>query len=106
LGQKVKVQQQQNKKINIKNPAGAGMEHGTSCTQSGCVTTAPPSQLGVLIVVNLINNFDAMSQNVNKNSGAHIFKKINFFSVIQCIFTCMNNNIWQFLIFTGVGFTA
>jgi len=44
LDKKVKTQQQQqNKKSNIKTVAG--IEHGTSCTQSGCVTTAALSQL-------------------------------------------------------------
>ena len=45
-----------------------GMEPGTSCTPSGCVTTAPPSQLRVSIVVKLFNCFDAMGRNVNKQS--------------------------------------
>jgi len=45
LDKKVKTQQQQNKISNIKTLAGAGIEPGTSCIQSGCVTTAPPSQL-------------------------------------------------------------
>jgi len=45
-----------------------GIEPGTSCTQSGCVTTAPPSQLRVSIVDRLFNCFDAMDRNVNKQS--------------------------------------
>ena len=36
------------------------IEHGTSCTKSGCANTAPPSQLTVSIVVKLFNCFDAM----------------------------------------------
>jgi len=67
-----------------------GIEPGTSCTQGGCFTTAPPSQLRVVIVVKLFNCFDAMGRNVNKQSqicGKHIFNKFIF-----CyIFTCMNN---------------
>jgi len=31
-----------------------GIESGTSCTQSGCITTAPPSQLTVTIVFQAI----------------------------------------------------
>jgi len=63
---KVKTQPQQNKKSNIKTLVGAGIELGTSCTQSRCVTTAPPSQQRVLIVVQPFNCFDAMRRNVNK----------------------------------------
>jgi len=62
LDKKVKSQQQQNKKSNIKNSCWSrGFEPGTSCTQSGCVTTAPPSQLGVSIVVKLLNCFNNFS---------------------------------------------
>jgi len=81
FGQKVKTQQQQNKKSNIKTLAGPGIKPGTSCTQSGCVTTAPPSQLNVSIVYQLFNCCDAMSRNVNKQSricGPHIFNKFIF----------------------------
>jgi len=45
-----------------------GIEPGTSCTQSGYVTTRPPSQLRVSIVVKPFNFFDAMGRNVNKQS--------------------------------------
>ena len=72
------------KKSNIKTLPEPGIEPGTSCTQSGCVTTAPPSQLRVSIVIKLFNCFDAMGQNVNKQSricGPHIFNKF-IFSVI------------------------
>jgi len=61
-----------------------GIEPGTSCTKSGCVTTAPPSQLRVSIVVKLFTCFDVMGRNVNKQCricGPHIFNKL-FFSVI------------------------
>ena len=43
-----------------------------------------------------------MGRNVNKQiqvCGPDIFNEYMFF-------TCMNNYIWQFLIFTGVGFAA
>jgi len=66
-------------KIKHKNPLPEpGIEHGTSCTPSGCVTTTPPSQLNVSIVDKLFNCFDAMGRNVNKQSricGPHIFNK-------------------------------
>jgi len=106
LDKKVKTQQQQNKKSNIKPLPEPGIEPGTTCTQSGCVTTAPPSQLRVSIVVKLTNCFDAMDRNVNKQSqicGPDIFNKF-IFSVIS--FACMDNYIWQFLIYTGVDFAT
>jgi len=61
-----------------------GIEPGTSNTQSGCVTTAPQSQLKVSFVVRLFNCFDAMGRNVNEQSricGPDIFNKY-MFSVI------------------------
>ena len=73
-----------NKKSNIKPLQEPGIEPRTSCTQSGCVTTAPPSQLRVSIVVKLFNSFDAMGRNVNKQSqicGPDILNK-HIFSVI------------------------
>jgi len=45
-----------------------GIKPGTSCTQSGCVTTAPPSQLRVSIVVKSFNFFQAFSRNDIKQS--------------------------------------
>jgi len=75
-----------NKKSN-KNPCRSReLNPGTSRTQSGCVTTAPPSQLRVQlrvsIVVKLFNCFDAMGQNVNKVEFAgHTFSSNFFFSV-------------------------
>ena len=92
------------KKSNIKTEPE--IEPGTSCTQSGCVTIAPPSQLKVSIEVKPFNCFDAIGRNVNKQSQnlrARHNKQIHFFCNI---FTCMNNYIWQFLVFTGVGFAA
>ena len=56
----------------------------TSCTQSGCVITAQPSQLSVSIVVKLFNCFDAMGRKVNTQSlmcVPNIFNKY-IFSVI------------------------
>jgi len=67
LGQKVKPQQQ-NTKSNIKMLARVGKEPGTSCTQGGCVTSGPPSQLKVSIVVRLFNSFNAMGRIVNKQN--------------------------------------
>jgi len=58
-----------------------GIEPGTACTQSGCVTTALPSQLTVSIVVKPFNCFNAMGRNVNKQSqicGPDIFNKCFF----------------------------
>jgi len=83
-----------------------GIEPGISCTQSGCVTTAPPSQVRVSIVVKTFNFFDTMGRNVNKQSQIcepDIFNKYIFFCII---FTCINTYMWQFLIFTGVCFAA
>jgi len=60
FGQKENTQQQQNKKSNIKPLQEPWIEPGTSCTQSGCVTFAPPSQLRVSIVVKLFNWLDAI----------------------------------------------
>ena len=54
------------------------------CTQSGCVTTAPPSELTVSIVVKPFNCFDAMGRNVNKQSqlcGPDIFNKCIFSAI-------------------------
>ena len=58
LGQKLKTQPQQNKKINLKTHVGAGIwtrPGFNSRTQSGCVTSAPPSRLRVSTVVKLLN---------------------------------------------------
>jgi len=106
LDKKVKTQQKQNKKSNLNPLADPENEPGTSRTQSWCVTTAPPSQLRVTIVVKLFNCFDALGRNVNKHSricGPHHFNKFIFFCNI---FACMENYIWHFLVFTGVCFTS
>ena len=75
-----KTTQQQNK-----NPCRSReLNPGTSHTQSGCVTSAPPSQLRVTFVVKLFNYFDAIGGKVNKQSricGPHIYNKF-IFSVI------------------------
>ena len=62
LDKKVKPQQTQNKKSNLKPLSEPEIEPGTSRTQSGCVTTALPSQLRVSIVKKLLG------RNVNKQS--------------------------------------
>jgi len=66
FGQKVKQQQQQqqqqNTESNIKPLSEPGIEPGTFCTQSGCVTTALPSQLRLSIVVKPFKCFNAMGQ--------------------------------------------
>ena len=89
LTTKVKTQQQQNKNQTYKLLPEPGIEPRTFCTQSGCVTTAPPSQLKVSIVVKPFYCFDAMVRNVNKQSqicGPDIFNKYIFFCII---FTCI-----------------
>ena len=43
FGQKLKTQQQQNKKSNLKTLGRGGNWTGTSCPPKGSVTTAPPS---------------------------------------------------------------
>jgi len=106
FGQKVKTQQQI-KKSNIKPLPEPGFEFGTSRTQCGCVTSAPPSQLKVsIVVVKLFNHFDAMGRCVNKQSricGPRICNKV-LFSVKIVIF--MDIYIWQVPMFTGLAFTA
>jgi len=77
-----KVKTQQNKKSNIKTLAGAWDWTRDLLHQSGCVTTAKPSQLRVSIVVKPFNFFDAMSRNVNKPSqicGHLHFQQIHYF---------------------------
>jgi len=59
---KEKSQQQETKISNIKPLPKPGIEPGTSCSQGGRVTTAPPSQLRVSIVVKPLNRFDAWGQ--------------------------------------------
>jgi len=77
LNEKVKTQQQQNKKSNRSqklNPAPLVPK----------ADALPQSQLRVSIVVKLFNCFDAMGRNVNKQSricGPHIINKF-IFSVI------------------------
>ena len=53
--------------------------------KSGCVTTAPPSPLRVMIVVKLFNCFHAMGRNFNKQNricGPYIFYEFIFFCYI------------------------
>jgi len=76
--------EQQNKNQTYKPLPEPGIEPGTSCAQSGCITTAPQSQLRVSFVVKPFNSFDAIGRNVNKHSqncGPDIFNKY-IFSVI------------------------
>jgi len=75
LDKKVKTQQQQNKKSNIKT-VESGIEPGTSCTQSGCVTTAPPSQLRVSIVVKLFK--DARSVSLYPYNRSQILQNVKY----------------------------
>jgi len=94
------------KKLNIKTLTGAGnwtrdLLHPKRMRYH-CTTDSTEN---LSIVVKLFNCFDAMGRNVNKQSricGPHIFNKCIFCNIL----TCMNNHIWQFLILTGVGFTA
>jgi len=61
----------------------SGIEPGNSCTQSGCITSAPPSQLRVSIEAKLFNCFDAMGRSVNKQSqicGPHIVNNFIFYA--------------------------
>jgi len=79
--QKIKTQHNKTKSQTWKALPEQGIEPGPSCTPSGCVTNALPSQLKVSIVVTLFNRFDAMGRNVNKQSricGPHIFNKFIF----------------------------
>ena len=76
------LQHQQNKNQTKKPLQEPGIEPGTSCTQRGWVTTAPPSQLRVSIVKKLSNCIDPMGRNVNKQNricGPDIFNKFIFF---------------------------
>jgi len=52
---------QQYKKIKHKNACAAG-NLTRDLSESGCITSAPPSQLRVSIVVELYNCFDAMGR--------------------------------------------
>jgi len=53
-------------KSNIKPLAELGIKTGTSRTQSGRVTSAPPSQLRITIIVKLFNYFNAMDRSVKQ----------------------------------------
>ena len=78
FGQKVKTQQKNQTKT-LREP---GIEPGTSYYQSGCVTSAPASQLRESIVVKLFNCFDAMGRNVNKQSAGHTFLRSSFSVIV------------------------
>ena len=66
LDKKVNTQQQNNQ--TLKPLPEPEIEPWTSRTQRGCVTSAPPSQMRVMIVVKLFNCFKAIGRNVNKQS--------------------------------------
>jgi len=66
VDKKVKTQQQQNTKSNIKSCPEPGIEPGTSRTQVRGLIYTPPSQLKVSIVVKPFNCFNAMGRNINK----------------------------------------
>ena len=103
--QKNRIKTQQQQKIKHNNSCWA-LNPVLLLAPSECVTSAPPSQLRVSIVVKLFNRFDAIGRNLNKQSricGTHFFNEFIFFCNI---FTCKDNCIWQFLKLTGVGFTA
>ena len=84
FGQKVKHKQiiKKNKKKTNKQPLPEpSIKPRTSCTQSGCITTATPSLLRVSFVVKLFNWLYAMGRNVNKQSricDQHTFNKFIF----------------------------
>jgi len=71
---KVKTQQQQNNKSNKKSLAGSG-NWTRELSQRGCVTSAPPSQLRITIVVKLFN-----VNNQSRKCGPHI--STSFFSAM------------------------
>jgi len=85
------------------------IEPGTSRTPVWSVTLRPPRQPrqpNVSIEIKIFNSFNVMGQNMHKHCqicGPHFFNKVVF---VCNILTCMDNYIWQFLMFTGVGFTT
>jgi len=58
--------------------------------------------LYISIKVKIFNCFNVNGRNKARFAG-NFFKKLVF---VCNILTCMNNYIWQFFMFTGVGFTA
>jgi len=96
LEEKVKTQQQQKKISNIKTLAGAwnwtrDILH-TKRMLYHCTTESTES----MYCSQAIDCLDAMDRTTH-------FQQTHFFCNI---FTCMYYYIWQFLIFTGVGFTV
>jgi len=61
-------------------------------------------KLNLSIEVKLFNCFNIMDRNINKQSQMCGPQFSTFFFCF--ILTCTDNNIWQFLIFMGVVFTA
>ena len=103
LDKKVKTQKPPNRKS--KPLPEPGIEPETSRTQSGNVTSAPPSQLRISIVVKLFNDFDAMGRNLKKQSricGPHILNKF----ICSVIFLHAWITVFGSFAFTGVCFTA
>ena len=72
-------------KSNIKPLAEPGIKTGTSRTQSGRVTSAPPSQLRITIVVKLFNCFNAMGRSVKQ-----FWPTIYWHSIFKKICCCCN----------------
>ena len=70
-----------------------------------CFGHTKKRQLNKLIEVKPFICFNVMGWNINKRSQicGRLFQQSRYFCYIL---TCMDNYIWQFLIFTGVGFTA
>jgi len=62
-----KTKKKQTKKT-LKSLPKPGIELGTSGTPVRCVTSRPPSQLKVLVIVKLCTCVNAMGRNVNKQS--------------------------------------
>jgi len=104
--------QQQEKYVNIKSLSYTGIENRTGTTV-WCVTSLPPSQLNVSIVVNLTEKREskafisfkghALKQKQTNPLSAKTFFKVVVFLIFK---PCMDTNILQFLVFTGVEITA
>ena len=97
LDQKVKTQQQQNKKSNIKTLAGAG-----DWTRD----LLHPKRMRFHCTTESTESSTQWGRNVKKNKAKCAVQTFSTNTFFWNIFTCMNNYIWQFLIFTGVGSAA
>jgi len=78
-----------------------GIEPGTSRTPVRFITSGPTSQLNIPTEIKLLNCISVICRNLKKES--HTFLNI---IACCCCCVCVFDNIWQFLIFTGVEFTA